>query len=186
MDVKAALLWLVTGQRGAGKTAFCRALIAHARSQGWNAAGLLSPAVFEGQLKTGILVEDVRSGETRPLASSMPQESFDLQLGDWYFNRSSLVWGSHILKSSLPCDLLIVDELGLLELKQHKGWWSALNILRRDLGCDQYRLALVVIRPELQETAYSLFAFSKTLVIDRTWHVEQWGQIYWPDIMAVW
>ena len=185
MDVKAALLWLVTGQRGVGKTTFCRALIAHARTQNWDVAGLLSPAVFEGQHKTGILLEDVRSGETRPLASSTPQAAFDLQLGAWYFDRSSLAWGSNILESSLPCDLLIVDELGPLELKQHMGWWSALDILRRDLGCDQYRLALVVIRPELQETAHNLFAFSKTLVVDRAWRAEQWVQIYWPEIKTI-
>ena len=178
--MNAPQLWLLTGQRGAGKTAFCRALAEHARSQGWDAAGLFSPAVFEGELKTGILVEDVRSGATRPLASATPHAAFDLQLGDWFFDRSSLAWGNRILESSLACDLLFVDELGPLELTRQMGWQSALNILRNN----QYRLALVVIRPELQDVAYNTFGFFKTIVIDRAWPTEQWVQIYWPEINA--
>ena len=183
MDVSTPLLkthlrWLLTGQRGAGKTAFCRVLVANARAQGLNTAGLLSPAVFKGKLKTGILAEDVRTGESHPLASSRHHSSFDLQLGNWYFDRSSLAWGNHILENSLSCDLLIIDEMGPLELTHRMGWQSALDILRRD----QYRLALVVIRPELQAMAHSLFTFSETIAIDHTKTAESWLQFYWPKI----
>lgn len=174
-------LWMLSGQRWAGKTIFCRALAAYARAQGWDAAGLLSPAVFDGELKTGILAEDVRTGETRSLASSTPHSSFDLRQGNWYFDRSSLAWGSHILESSLPCDLLIVDELGPLELTRQMGWQTALDVLRRE----QYRLALVVIRPELQDLARRLFVFSEILAIDRTQTGESWVLTYWPKIKAV-
>jgi nucleoside-triphosphatase len=188
MELNASHLWLLTGQRGAGKTTFCRALAAQARTQGWDAAGLLSPAVFEGKRKTGISIEDVRTGETRPLASSMSQPAFDLQLGDWYFDRSSLAWGNRILENSLPCDLLIVDELGPLELRRKIGWQAALDILHRSHGRShgqvQFRLALVVIRPELQAEAHNLFDFSKTLVMDRAQSTEQWVQVYWPEINA--
>jgi len=45
--------------------------------------------------------------------------------------------------------LLIVDELGPLEFIHAKGWLSGLVAL----DSFRYRLALVVIRPELMEAA---------------------------------
>jgi nucleoside-triphosphatase len=61
-------LWIVTGERGAGKTAFCARLIELARSAGQQVAGVLSPAVFEGGEKIAIDVIDLRTNERRRLA----------------------------------------------------------------------------------------------------------------------
>lgn len=143
------VLWLISGPRGSGKTTFCRHFVEYARCAGWNVAGLLSPAVFDGDSKTGILAEDLRSGETRPLASKVPHLSFDLPLGNWYFDRATLHWGNHLLETCLPCDLLIVDELGPLEFQRGRGWTSALATLRQP----QFRLGLAVVRSELLEIA---------------------------------
>lgn len=177
--MKEPRLWLLTGARGAGKTTFCLSLAAQARTQGWDVAGLLSPAVFEGGLKTGILAEDARTGETHPLACSSPRSSFDLQLGKWYFDLSTLAWGNQVIENSLPCDLLILDELGPLELTRQAGWQAALDVLRGD----GYQVALVVIRPELQGFAHRLFNFSGTLKIDRTQTIDHWVHSYWPKIL---
>jgi len=143
---------MVCAPSGAGKTTLCRAIAAQARAAGWDVAGLLSPAAFEGRSKIGILAEDLRTGETRPLARVTPHPDFDLQIGNWYFNRASLAWGNRVFEASLPCDLLIVDELGPLELLRGEGWLAAITALRQG----SYRLGLVVIRPELQATAYLL------------------------------
>lgn len=78
--------------------------------------------------------------------------------------------GQSVLEISLPCDLLIVDELGPLELTHQMGWRAALEILPRA----GYRLALVVIRPELHATARRVFdrmgciRFSTIVEIDQT------------------
>jgi len=173
-------LLMLTGQLGAGKTTFCRSLAAHARLQGLDVAGLLSPAIFDGRIKTGILVEDIRTGEMHSLASSSPSPSFDLPIGDWHFARSSMVWCNRILENSVPCDLLIVDELGPLELAYHTGWLAALKILRGN----EYKVALVVIRPMLQDLASRLFNFSETLNIYQTKTINHWVRLYWPKIKA--
>jgi nucleoside-triphosphatase len=180
MDMNVPRLWLLTGARGAGKTTFCRSLAARAHIQGWDTAGLLSPAVFEGGIKTGILAEDVRTGETHPLASYTSDSSFNLQQGKWYFDRSTLAWGNHVIESSLPCDLLILDELGPLELTRQGGWQAALDVLRGD----GYQIALVVIRPELQVLAHRLLNFSETITIDRTQTIDQWMRLYWHKMEA--
>lgn len=146
-------LHLLVALRGAGKTTFCRALAEEARAAGYEVAGLLSPAVFEGGVKTGILAQDLRSGEVRMLARAervtpLPP-SFDLRLGRWLFDRAVLAWGNQLLAGDLRCDLLVVDELGPLELVHGEGWVNALDVLRRAY-C---RWAVAVVRPELAEVA---------------------------------
>jgi nucleoside-triphosphatase THEP1 len=49
------------------------------------------------------------------------------------------------LTRTTPCDLLVVDEIGPLELERRGGWENAFDVLR---GRD-FALALVVVRPEL-------------------------------------
>ena len=171
-------IWMVSGPRGAGKSTFCREIAQSARNAGWDVAGLLSPAQFEAGTKTGILSEDLRTGVSHPLVSTVCQSQDDLAFGNWYFNRRILEWGNQVLKTSLPCDLLIVDELGPLELTHQIGWPAALDILHRA----GYRLALVVIRPELQATAQSVFVFSKIVIIDQTHPTAHWVHKYWPKI----
>jgi nucleoside-triphosphatase THEP1 len=174
-------LWMVSGPRQAGKSTFCRDIAKAALQAGWDVAGVLSPAEIEQSVKIGILVEDLRTGESHRLASVSQQTPDDIRFGDWFFNPQAISWGNQILAKSLPCDLLIVDELGPLELTRQMGWQIALDILRDD----QSRLALVVIRPELQKTACNFLTFSKTLEIDRTVATEEWVKIYWPEINAV-
>jgi len=146
MDVN---VWLITGWRGSGKTTFCREILETARLSGWDAAGILSPAVIKDGFKDSICAEEIRSGEKRLLAATHRQTKSDLAFGDWYFNEQTLVWGNQVLISSIPCGLLIIDELGPLEFNLSLGWVSALDVIKTA----KFRLALVVIRLELLESA---------------------------------
>ena len=149
-------LWLVTGERGAGKTRFCRRVAELARKAGWQVGGLISPAVFEGQDKTGIQLESLFSSEVRPLAVKKAQPSFNQVLGEWHFDAQALAWGNAELTNALAMggnqkqlDLLVIDEIGPLELLHGEGWTAALPLLNSQV----YRVGLVVIRPELVEAA---------------------------------
>jgi nucleoside-triphosphatase len=157
-------LWLVTGPRGAGKTTFCGIFSEQARLAGWDVAGLLSPAVFNGGVKVGILAENLRTREFHPLASAASHPSFDFQLGDWYFDRTTIEWGNRILETSLPCDLFLVDELGPLEFLRGAGWASALSVLHQP----DYHLGIIVVRPELLEIAQASFVVTGTISLDRS------------------
>jgi len=158
MDVN---LWIVTGWRGSGKTTFCREMLQTACLAGWDAAGLLSPAVFKDGFKYSIYAEEIRSGEKRLLAATHPQTETDLAFGDWFFNRKTLKWGNQMLQSSVPCDLLVIDELGPLEFNLSIGWMTALDVIKTA----QFRLALVVVRPELLESAQSMLHPDHTIQI---------------------
>jgi nucleoside-triphosphatase THEP1 len=158
----AASIWIITGTREAGKTRFCQKVIEEARTRGLTVGGILSPAVFENGVKTGINAQNLASGEMQRLAT-VREEVRDAITPRWSFDEKSLAWGSVVLKNSAPCDLLVVDELGPLELQHSRGWIEGIEVLNGG----EYRAALVVIRQELLETARQLWPQAVVIHITR-------------------
>jgi nucleoside-triphosphatase THEP1 len=140
---------ILTGTRGTGKTTTCQAWIEQAVKQGWNVAGLICPAVFEGGSKTGINAKNLSTGEVRRLANLANGEIAVVATDHWNFNSPVLQWGSKILGEISQCDLFVMDELGPLEFYRQQGWVEAFTVLRTA----EYRQAIVVIRPELLDEA---------------------------------
>ncbi|HHS96917.1 MAG TPA: DUF2478 domain-containing protein [Chloroflexi bacterium] len=127
---------LLTGERGVGKTTVCRKVVARAKEAGYTCGGLLTMRAGEQRI-----VVDVSTGDTRPLTLS----EGGVKMGRFRFDPAVLAWGAEAIARAVPCDLLIVDEVGPLEVEQGRGWVIALDILR----AAHFRLALVVVRPEL-------------------------------------
>lgn len=175
MDVN---LWIVTGPSESGKTTFCQEALQAVRIAGWDAAGLLSPAIFKDGIKECIYAEDIRSGKKRLLASARLQTQTDLVFGDWFFNRKTLKWGNQVLQSSVPCDLLIIDELGPLEFNLATGWMDAFDVIHTA----RYNLALVVVRPELLEPANNILHPVYIIHMDGPWDVQNKIVQYTPEI----
>lgn len=152
---------LVTGARGVGKTHLCEQVVEQAGQRGYRCAGVLSRAVFGGDDKVGIALVDVATNAERSLAvaDDMPCE---LRWGRYRFVPATLEWGSDRLIGATPCDLLIVDELGPLELMLGEGLVAALDVL--DKGA--FTLALVVVRPELLDILRERLRCAETRVVD--------------------
>ncbi|MBN2114014.1 MAG: hypothetical protein JW785_07805 [Acidimicrobiia bacterium] len=140
--------YLITGERGAGKTTFCSGLVTAVRSRhpGLLVAGILSPKVFVGGQEHAIDAVDLASGQRRRLARrrALPAAT-ESATPRWEFDAAALAWGEGVLRSATPCALLVVDELGPLELEHGEGWPAGLQAV--DGGA--YRVALVVVRPTL-------------------------------------
>jgi nucleoside-triphosphatase THEP1 len=68
------------------------------------------------------------------------------------------------LARATPCHLLVVDELGPLEIEREEGLLKAFDVLRRG----DFALALVVIRPELVVKAQLRLPVSATTVLTVT------------------
>ncbi len=160
MTPPSPLLFIITGSQGAGKTTFCDLIIQSAREAGWKPAGLLSRPIIEGAQRTAIQAEDLRGGESRRLAVRSDEPS--LWSKHWKFDPSALEWGDQILAASTPCDILVVDELGPLELERGGGWQSGLAAV--DSG--QYAIALVVVRAELLGEALLRWGEANLVEID--------------------
>lgn len=164
MDIKAhtSRLVLLTGERGSGKTVLCSTLVDAARKSGWQVRGMVTPAVFEGSRKIAIDVVDLGSGARRQLARVRRDGDTDIHTIHWTFDNQALDWGNRILEESVPCNLLVIDELGPLELLRGQGWTAAFDALASAL----FDLAVVVIRPELIDAARSLWPQAVEIVVE--------------------
>lgn len=125
----------------------CQRAVELARSRGLRVGGLLSLPVYRDGVKVAITLRDVGAGRERVLAHAH-QAGDGPRIGVWTFDPASVAWGQKVLASLAPCDLLVIDEIGPLELERGQGLTNALAALRRGA----YHLALVTMRPTLIET----------------------------------
>ena len=143
-----APLLILTGPRGSGKTSACQVLVARVRERGGRVAGVLCPARLAGSDKTGIDVLDLGSGRQRRLA--VRRRDHDGVTGAWSFDQQALKWANEaLLTTPQGCDLLVIDELGPLELLHNEGFTAAWDAIARG----RHGLTVVVVRPELVDTA---------------------------------
>jgi nucleoside-triphosphatase THEP1 len=136
----AARIVILTGERGTGKSSVCRETLALAQARGYTCGGLLTLSRSDGALD----VLDLRSGYVRRLTLG-PDGCPAVLQGRFRFDPATLAWGNEALVHATPCQLLVVDELGPLEVEQEKGWLNAFDVLHQA----DFVLALVVVRPEL-------------------------------------
>jgi nucleoside-triphosphatase THEP1 len=152
---------LVTGERGVGKTHLCQQVVEQAGKIGYRCAGVLSRAVFDREEKAAITLVDVATSAERTLAVADDTPG-ELRWGRYRFVPSTLEWGSDLLTGATPCDLLIVDELGPVELTLGQGLVAALDVLNEGA----FSLALVVVRPELLDTLREQLHCAETRVVE--------------------
>ncbi|MBT7074786.1 MAG: hypothetical protein HN922_07740 [Anaerolineae bacterium] len=153
-------LILISGPSGSGKTAFCSKLVNLARSSGTPVGGVLCPAVFEGGNKVGIDQYDIKSGKQQRLGvRSVRAESY--AVGCWHIFKNVISWGNQALAELTSEDIVIVDEIGPLELENGCGYQQALRLL--DERC--YRFAFVAVRPSLLLVAQNRWPHAQTCVL---------------------
>ena len=165
---------IMTGERGVGKTTVCQRVVALAQAeQGcthrdvltgmypstYTCGGLLTLAHPDGSRD----VLDVGSGDERRLTLP-PNSDQGVVQGCFRFDPETLAWGNDVLSRILACDLLVVDELGPLEIKRGRGWVRAFDVLRDA----SFTLAIVVVRPELVVQAQLRLPTSATTVFTVT------------------
>jgi nucleoside-triphosphatase len=144
-------LALLTGGRGAGKTHWCLAVREAARRARLAVAGVISPPVYAAGGKIAIDVLDAATGARRRLAERLPPDQAGTAGLGWRFDGAALAWGDALLKNIPDCDLLFIDELGPLEFHGQGGFLHGFAAI----AARRYRLALVVVRPELIAAAVS-------------------------------
>jgi iron complex transport system ATP-binding protein len=150
---------LLTGLSGAGKTTWCERLADLAKTNGLMVKGILSPGEYESGRKTGINAKEIISGDTNQLATLRKETTNGLSTPRWQFKSETVDWLNQILQKIEDCDLLIIDELGPLELLQNKGLTAGLDLVDRK----RFRVACIVIRSSLIPKA--LQRWPKALVV---------------------
>ncbi|MFC1983806.1 nucleoside-triphosphatase [Chloroflexota bacterium] len=131
---------IVTGVIGVGKSTVCRKLIQIIQSNGLVCDGILTFKSAEG----GIIIEDIRSGKKAPLAEINDGASDGPRTARYLFNQSGINFGIQALHEAASTDVLIVDEIGQLELRG-EGLVPALDIIKSG----RFKNCVLVVRKAL-------------------------------------
>lgn len=148
---------ILTGERDSGKSRLCEEIVNELVRRGVNIKGILSPGEYKGGKKSGILCKEIASAEEKTLAQYFPGWDLNNPQREWLFNASAIEWGNDVLARSIPSEVLIIDEIGFMELEKNSGWTNALLAL--DSG--EYKHALVVVRPSLLGLAHARYPQAK-------------------------
>ncbi len=166
-----ARIGLLTGPVGVGKTTVAERVVGLARRQGLVCGGLLAPAMVNGcGQKAGIWGVDVRTRERRILART-DRDLGGPSIGPYSFDQATLDWAVSLIEHALrpppqwACDLLIVDEIGKLELWQGIGLapllpWLAAGAVSRSLVLVRDSL-LAELQARLQPVEQVVFEVSE-------------------------
>jgi nucleoside-triphosphatase THEP1 len=160
--------FILTGDRGVGKTTFCQRLVERAREIGMDVKGLISPAIFEDGKKVGIGVLNLSDNSSRRLAFARECSIGEPNTGRWAFVKESIEWGNQVLIESAPCELLLIDELGILEFEEGTGWQHGFTTIHQG----KFQLALVVIRPNLVGSALARWPGAEIIELTSTNEIE--------------
>jgi len=131
---------IVTGVIGVGKSTVCQKLTKILQSNGLVCGGILTFKSAEG----GIIIEDIRSGKKAPLAEINKGASGEPRTDRYFFNQSGINLGIQAVNEAVSADVLIVDEVGQLELRG-EGLVPVLEIIKSG----RFKNCVTVVRKTL-------------------------------------
>jgi hypothetical protein len=145
-------------ESGAGKTSWTLRLIAAARARDLSVAGIVTTVEHDSGARRWI--EDLGSGERRLLGYD-GEERVGPDGCRWVLSNETLAWGDARLRATGEADVLVIDEVGPVELLHRRGWWGGAAAALAGPA----RLALVTVRPPLLgELAGLLIGRSVTII----------------------
>jgi len=133
------MLIIITGATGIGKTTVCEKVVKIIRSSGYSCGGILTHKAAHESL----IALDIQTGERLILASN--DNTFDGPRTPRYsFNPEAIKFGIRAINKAIDSDVLIIDELGHLELAG-EGFAKGLELVKTGRA----KNSILVIRKEL-------------------------------------
>lgn len=131
----------VSGEKQIGKTSELMRRFAH---KGY-AGGVLMPVQGGERYFYALRTKEVWKAEADSLAENR------LLVGRFVFSETAFVQANEVIVSDVgKCPVLVIDEIGPLELQQQKGLYEALEYCLQHIG--EIRFLILVVRPSLLET----------------------------------
>jgi len=156
-------LWILTGDRNSGKTYRCSELVSYLKETNLSIGGILCPPVFHDNQKVAIKIVDIQTEQSRLLGCTSTSETCTIHVGNWWLDPEVITWGNQIIHKATNSDILLIDEIGPLELEFDKGLTAAIHVLDKE----KYNRAVVVIRPELLSIALNRWHQAIAIHIER-------------------
>ena len=112
---------LVVGEPGSGKTSWCREYIDWRRKSGSTIGGILCPAIEQQGQRVGSNALDLLTGQEVPFArlSSHGCVKEGERVGDYTISKVGILFACGAIERAVEssCDLVVIDEVGPLELR---------------------------------------------------------------------
>jgi nucleoside-triphosphatase len=109
------MIVILTGPVHSGKTSLLRNVISFLRGRGLQVSGYLSEPLREGERILGYDLVEIGGGKFPFLRRGSPPEG--QRIGRFFLDGEGLRQSERIIRQTPPDDLLIVDEVGPLELE---------------------------------------------------------------------
>ena len=164
------MTFIITGPIHSGKTTGLSALVSTLTDRRRRCAGVLSRAVFDNGQRIGYDLIDVATKETIPLIRLTGREPWpageQISFGNYSFSLLSFQKGNRILKNITDPDIVIIDEIGHLELRG-EGFSPGLRYVLSHLSCT---LVLVVRKSLLSDVVshFRIRSYRSAFVTDET------------------
>jgi nucleoside-triphosphatase THEP1 len=153
------MVYILSGGVGAGTTTFLNALAAELYRKGVPFDGYLSERVLSGDEVQGYDLADLQTGDRRPFLRR-EGEAGAQRVGAFIVLPDGLAAAENVLRRSAPGPILIVDELGPLELGG-AGVWPA----GRGPLLDLDRKSVVAVREGLVDAFVGVFGEVPTRIV---------------------
>jgi nucleoside-triphosphatase THEP1 len=161
------MITVLTGDIGSGKTTLLSDVCLRNPGSGPGRraarprpmAGFLSRRVMNGPRPEGYDLVDLKDGAVRPFLRRQGKPDGE-GVGEYNVVPAGLRYADAAIRRSLPSELLVVDEVGPLEL-DGRGFWPSLSAVL----LDRNRNVLVVIRTGLVDRFMALFKGHEVKVV---------------------
>jgi nucleoside-triphosphatase THEP1 len=154
------MIVILSGPVHGGKTTLIQKSLSRWASRGLGFGGFLSVAVSHGSEGVEYDFLDIKDGRRLPFLRRTGETEWE-KIGPYFFVPQTLEIARSLVLSADPAEVLIVDEVGPLELA-HGGLWPALKsvIFRPEMK------TLLVAREEILEDLFGLLGTTAPLIVD--------------------
>lgn len=119
------MIFILTGPVHSGKTSFLRKLVDELKVKKLKIDGFLSDVVLENKEILGYDLYDLKNEQYIPYIRRDGEEGWE-RIGSYFFIPEALAHAKALIFQSRGVDILVVDEIGPLELRG-EGLWPALR-----------------------------------------------------------
>jgi len=155
-------VFIISGDTRSGKTTFLKQTIKAVKNKNssYKIGGIIAHGIDKNNERFGFEIEDVSNGQRELLCTA--EESHNAQkVGRFYFLSEGLSFGKSVLSTQNSYDLVVVDEIGYMEL-EGKAWFEPVDNLIKSGKSD----LILVVRRRLLEQFLQMWQDANIRVFD--------------------